>query len=63
MKQLKTLMFGLVNSSGDPALQQMDAIRNSRELCFVITDLESSTAQASADANAFLQIQDIHDTV
>ncbi len=63
MKELKGLMYGLVSSGGDPLQKRMDEIRNSRQLCFVMTDLEASTAQASADADAFLQVQDIHDTV
>jgi hypothetical protein len=63
MKQLKALMYGLVNTSGDPGDKQADAIRSLRELCFVITDLESSTAQAAADPEAFVTIQEIHDEV
>ncbi|KAK9829405.1 hypothetical protein WJX72_005653 [[Myrmecia] bisecta] len=63
MKVLKSLMYGLVNTSGDPTKKQYDEIRNSKELAFVITDLENSTAQAAADPKAFLHIQDIHDTV
>ena len=63
MKELKTLMYGLVASGGDPLQKRMDEIRNSRQLCFVMTDLEASTAQAAADPDAFLQVQDIHDTV
>ena len=63
MKELKSLMYGLVSSSGDPLQKRMDEIRNARQLCFVMTDLEASTAQASADPDAFLQVQDIHDTV
>ena len=63
MKELKALMYGLVASGGDPLQKRMDEIRNSRQLCFVMTDLEASTAQAAADPDAFLQVQDIHDTV
>ena len=63
MKQLKGLMHGLVNITGDPAKQQLDAIRNARELAFLITDLQDSTAMASANPVAFRKVQDIHDTV
>ena len=63
MKQLKGLMHGLVNVTGDPEKQQLDAIRNARQLAFLITDLQDSTAMASANAAAFRKVQDIHDTV
>jgi len=65
MKELKSLMYGLVSSDsgGDPMQKRMDRLAHSRQLCFVMTDLESSTAQANADPDAFLQVQDIHDTV
>ncbi|KAL3147560.1 hypothetical protein ABBQ38_014613 [Trebouxia sp. C0009 RCD-2024] len=63
MKQLKGLMHGLVNVTGDPAKQQLDAIRNARELAFLITDLQDSTAMASANPVAFRKVQDIHDTL
>lgn len=56
-------MHGLVNVTGDPAKQQLDAIRNARELAFLITDLQDSTAMASANPVAFRKVQDIHDTV
>ena len=63
MKQLKGLMHGLVNITGDPEKQQLDAIRNARQLAFLITDLQDSTAMASANPVAFRKVQDIHDTV
>lgn len=63
MKQLKGLMHGLVNITGDPAKHQLDAIRNARELAFLITDLQDSTAMASVNPVAFRKVQDIHDTV
>ncbi len=63
MKQLKGLMHGLVNVTGDPEKQQLDAIRNARQLAFLITDLQDSTAMASANPVAFRKVQDIHDTV
>lgn len=63
MKQLKNLMQNLVNVTGDPQKQQLDAIRNARELAFLITDLQDSTAMAAANAAAFRKVQDIHDTV
>ncbi|DBA77690.1 TPA: hypothetical protein ACH3X2_008392 [Trebouxia sp. C0005] len=63
MKQLKGLMHGLVNVTGDPEKQQLDAIRNARQLAFLITDLQDSTAMASANPVAFRKVQDIHDTL
>lgn len=65
MRELKGLMYGLVSSDtgGDPLQKCMDRIIDSRQLCFVTTDLEASTAQASIDHRAFLQVQDVHDTV
>ena len=63
MKQLKGLMHGLVNVTGDPEKQQLELIRNARQLAFLITDLQDSTAMASANAVAFKKVQDIHDTV
>ena len=63
MKQLKGLMHGLVNVTGDPEKQQLDAIRNAHQLAFLITDLQDSTAMASANPVAFRKVQDIHDTV
>lgn len=61
-KVLKSLMYGLVNSPGD-GKPPADQLRNARNLAFVITDLQSSTAQAATSPHAFLKIQEIHDTV
>ena len=49
--------------TGDPEKQQLELIRNARQLAFLITDLQDSTAMASANAAAFRKVQDIHDTV
>lgn len=63
MKLLKGTMFGLADYAGDPTKKHLDEIRNARELAFLITDLEGSTALAAADAKAFRHIQEIHDAV
>ena len=63
MKMLKGTMFGLADYAGDPTKKHLDEIRNARELAFVITDLEGSTALAAANPKAFRHIQDIHDAV
>lgn len=62
-KQLKSLMYGLMAQSGDGGSRALDDLCNSREMAFVITDLEGSTMQASANAAAFSKVQEIHDTV
>ena len=61
-KVLKSLMYGLVTGNGD-AKSPGEQLRDARNLAFVITDLQSSTAQAAANASAFLKVQEIHDTV
>ena len=60
-------MYGLMaapalggNGGGGGALDDLSA---SREMAFVITDLEASTAMANADAAAFAKVQEIHDMV
>ena len=62
-EQLKSLMNDLMSHSGDSGKGAMDELCNAREMAFVITDLESSTAQASTSAAAFGKVQEIHDTV
>lgn len=59
---MKSLMYGLVNSAND-GKAPADQLRNARNLAFVITDLQSSTAQSAASPSAFLKVQEIHDTV
>ena len=63
MRELKALMHGLVNSSGEPGQAAAEEMRTCRELAFVMTDLEGSTTMASQDQGAFVIIQEIHDTV
>ena len=63
MRELKALMHGLVNSSGEPGHASAEEMRTCRQLCFVMTDLESSTTMASQNRIAFVTIQEIHDTV
>ncbi|KAK9865599.1 hypothetical protein WJX84_005955 [Apatococcus fuscideae] len=63
MKLLKGTMFGLADYAGDPTQKHLDEIRNARELAFLITDLEGSTALSAADPKAFRHIQEIHDAV
>lgn len=40
-----------------------DEMRTRRQLCLVMTDLESSTAMASENQSTFNIIQEIHDLV
>ena len=47
----------------DPTLQKAEEIRTRRQLCFVMTDLEGSTAMASKNQNVFVNIQEVHDVV
>lgn len=61
-KVMKSLMYSLVNSPND-GKAPADQLRNARNLAFVITDLQSSTAQAATSPHAFLKVQEIHDTV
>jgi len=62
-KQLKSLMYGLMANMSDGSRRAIDDLCTAREMAFVVTDLESSTAQASASAAAFAKVQEIHDTV
>ena len=59
-KELKGLLTALVATAGGDGPERL---RNAREAAFVITDLESSTAQAAACPAAFRKLQDIHDSV
>lgn len=63
MKQLKVLMYSLVQSKNAEGLTPAEQLRLARDYVFVTTDLQSSTAQAAASPTAFLKIQEIHDTV
>ena len=63
MKQLKGLMYSLVQTKNAEGLSPAEQLRHARNYVFVTTDLQSSTAQASASPPAFLKIQEIHDTV
>ena len=47
----------------DPSLQKAEELRTRRQLCFVMTDLEGSTAMASKNQNVFVNIQEVHDVV
>ena len=62
-KVLKSLMYSLVNSTMNDGKTPAEQLRNARNLAFVVTDLQSSTAQAAASPHAFLKVQEIHDTV
>ena len=57
------MMHGLVHDNGEPGQASADEMRTCRQLCFVMTDLEGSTTMASQNPNAFVIIQEIHDTV
>jgi len=61
-KALKALMFGLTAAGGDSGARAADAMRTAREAVFVITDMESSTAQAAASAAGASSVQAIYDT-
>lgn len=63
MKQLKGLMYSLVQTKNAEGLSPAEQLRHARNYVFVTTDLQNSTAQASANPTAFLKIQEIHDTV
>lgn len=56
-------MYGLMANMSDGSRRAIDDLCTAREMAFVVTDLESSTAQASASAAAFAKVQEIHDTV
>jgi hypothetical protein len=56
-------MYGLMAQNHEGSSQAIDVLCNSREMAFVITDLEGSTVQASANAAAFGKVQEIHDSV
>jgi hypothetical protein len=58
-------MYGLMAApaSGGGGGEALDDLNASREMAFVITDLEASTAMANADGAAFAKVQEIHDMV
>ena len=61
--QMKALMNGLMARKGDGGQQSMDQLVTAHELAFVMTDMEGSTSQASANPAAFEKIQQVHDMV
>ena len=61
--QMKALMNGRMARKGDGGQQSMDQLVTAHELAFVMTDMEGSTSQASADPAAFEKIQQVHDMV
>ena len=61
-KALKALMFGLTAAGGETGARAADAMRTAREAVFVITDMESSTAQAATSAAGASSVQAIYDT-
>lgn len=64
-KQLKAHLYGLMAQPGSAGggADPLDDLNAAREMAFVITDLEASTAMANADGAAFAKVQDIHDMV
>ena len=62
-EQMKALMGGIMERKGDGAQHSMDRLMHAHELAFVMTDMEGSTSQASANPAAFEKIQQVHDMV
>ena len=62
-RELRGLIEGLMAQPGEGGGDAADELHAVRELAFVITDLEGSTAQANAGAAAFAKAQEIHDSV
>lgn len=62
-EQMKALMGGIMEQQGDGAQHSMDRLMHAHELAFVMTDMEGSTSQASANPAAFEKIQQVHDMV
>ncbi|KAK9786282.1 hypothetical protein WJX73_000303 [Symbiochloris irregularis] len=61
-KQFKGLLSSL-NTSTAGAGGVADELNSARQLAFVVTDMESSTAMADANTHAFSRLQEIHDAV
>lgn len=49
--------------TGDAEKQQLDELKQLRELAFVITDLEASTAVAAAAPRQYDKVQEMHDSL
>lgn len=49
--------------TGDAEKQQLDELKQLRELAFVITDLEASTAIAAAAPRHYDKVQEMHDSL
>ena len=62
-EQMKALMSGLMARKGEGGPQAMDQLVHAHELVFVMTDMEGSTSQASANPAAFEKVQQVHDMV
>lgn len=56
MKNFKYLMQSLVQQTGDAEQRQLEELKQLRELAFVITDLEASTAIAAAAPRQFEKV-------
>lgn len=63
MKNFKYLMQSLVQQTGDAEKRHLDELKQLRELAFVITDLEASTAIAAAAPRQFEKVQEMHDSL
>lgn len=62
-KQFKGLLGSLVASNTEGPAGVADELSAAKHLCFVITDMESSTAMAAENTHAFTRLQEIHDAV
>lgn len=56
-------MYSLISQANAEGKLPAELIKESKDICIVVTDLENSTAQAEKDPKGFLRIQEIHDTV
>ncbi|PSC75196.1 Helicase sen1 [Micractinium conductrix] len=63
MKNFKYLMQSLVQQVGDAEERQLEELKQLRELAFVITDLQDSTAIAAAAPRQFEKVQEMHDSL
>ena len=64
-RQLRHMLASLVPRAalGGQDLDVWGASPAAKQLAFVVTDIEASTAQAAQDAVAYSHAQEIHDTV
>jgi crotonobetainyl-CoA:carnitine CoA-transferase CaiB-like acyl-CoA transferase len=53
----------LAAQTGDAEKRHLDELKQLRELAFVITDLEASTAIAAAAPRQFEKVQEMHDSL